>query len=291
MLDALVETKQTRSVSTGAQRGSGLKDPLDRIRRNTGIISHSGDRNPQMQGQIMTWADDQLRAIIDTIPTQVWSARPDGSAEFLNQPWLDYTGQTLEQALDWGWTAALHPGDRDRAVAYWRSILVSGEPGEIELRLRRFDGGYRWFLSRGRPLRDAAGSIVKWCGTNTDIDERRRAEEDVRASALDLRLIVDSIPGFVVTLSAAGEVELLNRRVLEYFGKTSEELKNWATSDAVHPDDLPRVIDTLWRSVETGQPYVVEARHRRPMACTAGSTLTLFPRQTRRVVVPVGTCY
>src|SRR5437667_8845958 len=77
------------------------------------------------------------------------------------------------------------------------------------------------------------------------------------------RLIVDAIPGFVCTLNAAGEVELLNRQVLEYFGKTTEELKNWATSDAVHPDDLPRVIDTWKRSIETGEPYDLELRQRR----------------------------
>src|SRR2546422_9154152 len=76
------------------------------------------------------------------------------------------------------------------------------------------------------------------------------------------RLIVDTIPGFVCTLSAAGEIQLLNRQILEYFGKTTEELKNWATSDAVHPDDLPRVIDTWRHSIETGQPYVLELRQR-----------------------------
>src|SRR2546426_9167022 len=77
------------------------------------------------------------------------------------------------------------------------------------------------------------------------------------------RLIVDTIPGFVCTLNAAGEIELLNRQVLEYFGKTTEELKNWATSDSVHPDDLPHVIEAWQRGIKTGQPYVIELRQRR----------------------------
>jgi PAS domain S-box-containing protein len=208
-------------------------------------------------------SENRLRTIIDTIPALAWSARPEGSAEFFNRRWLDYAGLSAEEAADWGWTAALHPDDLNRLADYWRSILASGESGEIEARLRRFDGAHRWFLFRASPLLDESGNIVKWYGTNTDIEERKRAEEALRSNEQSLRLIVNSIPGFVCTLSAAGEVELLNRQLLEYFGKTTEELKNWASSDAVHPDDLPRVIDAWMRSIETGQPYDLELRQRR----------------------------
>src|SRR5258705_254110 len=92
--------------------------------------------------------------------------------------------------------------------------------------------------------------------------ERKRNEAALQESEERFRRIVDTIPGFVCTLNAAGEVELLNRQVLEYFGKTTEELKNWAMSDAVHADDLPRVVDAWKRSVETGQPYDLEFRQR-----------------------------
>jgi PAS domain S-box-containing protein len=208
-------------------------------------------------------SENKLRTIIDTIPALAWSARPDGSAEFFNRRWLDYAGLSAEEASDWGWTVALHPDDRDRLVDYWRNLIGSGEAGEIEARLRRFDGEFRWFLFRAGPLRDGLGQVVKWYGTNTDLEARKRAEEALRSSEQGLRLIVDTIPGLVCTLNAAGEVERLNRQVLEYFGKTSEELKNWATSDAVHPDDLPRLIDAWRHSVETGQPYAHEFRQRR----------------------------
>src|SRR5713226_3089093 len=208
-------------------------------------------------------SENRLRTIIDTIPALAWSARPDGSAEFFNQRWLDYAGLSAEEAADWGWTVALHPEDRGRLMDYWRHVLASGEAGEIEARLRRFDAEYRWFLFRASPLRNDSGKVVKWYGTNTDLEERKRAEEALKSNEQSLRLIVDTIPGLVCTMSAAGEVELLNRQVLEYFGKTTEELKNWATSDAVHPDDLPRVVEAWRRSVETGQPYVLELRQRR----------------------------
>src|SRR5207302_4333430 len=195
--------------------------------------------------------------------TLAWSARSDGSADFFNQRWLDYTGLSTEQARDWGWTVALHPDDLNRLVDYWQSVLASGEPGEIEGRLRRFDGVYRWFLFRATPSFDNDGRAVKWFGTNTDIEDRKRAEDAIRANEQSLRLILDTIPGFVCTLSAAGEVEAVNRQVLEYFGKTMEELKNWATSNVVHPDDLPCVVDSWKHSIETGQPYDLELRQRR----------------------------
>lgn len=127
----------------------------------------------------MTTSEDQLRVIIDTIPALAWSARPDGSAEFFNRRWLDYAGLSAEQAQDWAWTVAIHPDDLNRLKDSWRSILESGEPGEIEARLRRFDGVYRWFLFRASPMRDESGKIVKWYGTNTDIEDRKRAEEQV----------------------------------------------------------------------------------------------------------------
>src|SRR5882724_3298728 len=208
-------------------------------------------------------SENRLRTIIDTIPALAWSARPDGSAEFFNRRWLDYAGLSAEEASDWGWIVALHPEDRGRLIDYWRHLLASGEAGEIEARLRRFDGEFRWFLFRASPLRDGSGQVVKWYGTNTDLEERKRAEEALRSNEQSLRLIVDTVPGLVCTMSAAGEVELLNRQVLEYFGKTTEELKNWATSDAVHPDDLPRLLDTWRHSVETGQPYAYDLRQRR----------------------------
>jgi PAS domain S-box-containing protein len=164
-------------------------------------------------------SENRLRTIVDTIPALAWSARPDGSAEFFNQRWLDYVGLSAGEAADWGWTAAVHGDDLNRLADYWRSILASGESGEIEGRLRRFDGVYRWFLFRASPLRDESGNIVKWYGTNADIEERKCAEEALRSNEHNLRLIVDTIPGLVCTLSAAGEVQLLNRQVLDYFGK------------------------------------------------------------------------
>jgi PAS domain S-box-containing protein len=126
-------------------------------------------------------SEDRLRLVIDTIPTLVWRAGPEGIPDFLNQPALDYTGLSLDQA-ETGWPRAFHPEDKKGMLQKWSAIRDSGEPGELEARLRRFDGEYRWFLFRAEPLRDQSGNIVKWYGSSTDIEDRKRAEEALRES-------------------------------------------------------------------------------------------------------------
>ena len=128
---------------------------------------------------------------VDAIPTLAWSARPDGSAEFLNRRWLDYTGLSAGEASDWGWTGAIHTEDRDRLMDFWRHLLACGEPGEIEARLRRHDGDYRWFLFRVEPVRDNHGNIFKWYGANTDIEDRKRAEALLAAEKRTLEMIAN----------------------------------------------------------------------------------------------------
>jgi len=126
-------------------------------------------------------SEDRLRLVIDTIPTLVWRAGPDGVPDFLNQTALDYTGLSLDQA-ETGWPRAFHPDDKKGMLVKWAAILESGVQGGLEGRLRRFDGEYRWFLFQAVPLRDEAGNIVKWYGSSTDIEDRKRTEEALRES-------------------------------------------------------------------------------------------------------------
>jgi PAS domain S-box-containing protein len=119
-------------------------------------------------------SEDRLRLVIDTLPALVWSKLPDGSADFLNQRFLEYTGLSVEEALGWGWMKEFDP--EDRAEEEWRAAFAVGEPFEREVQLRRADGEYRWFLLRAVPLRDERGNVVKWYGISTDIEDRKRAE-------------------------------------------------------------------------------------------------------------------
>src|SRR6266478_2986433 len=215
--------------------------------------------------------ENELSRVVDALPGLVWTARPDGHIDFLNQRWCDYTGLGVDEAYGRGWQTAIHPEDLPELLKRWQSILASGEPSETEARLRRFDGEYRWFLFRTCPLADASGAVVKWCGMNTDIEDRRRSEETQRAhwwlssSAREhhFRSVGDDIPGPAYLITPAGEVEIVNRQVLEYFGATLEELKGRAIADTVHPDDRADVVAAWRRAVETGHPYDVEARLRR----------------------------
>jgi PAS domain S-box-containing protein len=131
-------------------------------------------------------SEDRLRLVIDTIPTLVWRAGPEGIPDFLNQTALDYTGLTLDQA-ETGWPRAFHPDDKKGMLVKWSAIRESGKRGGLEARLRRFDGEYRWFLFQAEPLHDQSGSIVKWYGSSTDIEDRKRAEEALRESEMRFR--------------------------------------------------------------------------------------------------------
>jgi PAS domain S-box-containing protein len=136
-------------------------------------------------------SEHRLRTTVDMIPALAWSARPDGSAEFFNRRWLDYAGLSSEEAADWGWTIAVHPEDQHRLMDYWRHLLAAGRAGEIEARLRRYDGAYRWFLFRAEPVRDQHGAIFKWYGANTDIEDRKRAEALLAAEKRTLEMIAN----------------------------------------------------------------------------------------------------
>ena len=197
-------------------------------------------------------AERELRKIINTIPALAWSARTDGTAEFFNQHYLDYVGLSLEQVQDWGLTVAVHPDDLKGLASTWQLIMASGQPGEAEARLRRHDGEYRWFLFRVNPLRDDAGNIIKWYGTNIDIEDRKRADEALRREVTErtraeqlaridearFRRFFDlPLIGMAVTSPERRFLEV-NEKLCQVLGYPREELigRDWAS--ITHPDDL-----------------------------------------------------
>jgi PAS domain S-box-containing protein len=133
-------------------------------------------------------AEDRIRLIIETMPTMAWSLRPDGVLDFLNQRWLDYTGLSLEEAIKEP-TRTVHPEDIPRAMEKWEAAKATGEAYEDEMRLRRTDGEYRWFLIRIVPLRDDQGNVVQWYGASTDIEDRKQAEKDLEDAHRKLKIL------------------------------------------------------------------------------------------------------
>jgi PAS domain S-box-containing protein len=213
-------------------------------------------------------SDTEVRVLTDAIPDIVWITRPDGYHVDFNQRWYEFTGLTPAQSLGDGWNAAFHPDDRARSAARWRVATDSGEAYEIEYRLRRADGVYRWMLGRALPLRDASGAIDRWFGTCTDIDDLKRAEARVREQARLLDLTEDAIC-----------VHDLDHRV-EYWNAAAHRLHGWSAGEAVGRtvdelhgpgrDQLDRITtvlrrDGVWagelRLVDrAGRELVVEAR-------------------------------
>ena len=246
----------SRSLASGTPY-----DIVQRFRRSDGVYRWFANRGFPVRdtnGHVVRWcvlltdiderkrAEDALAAsernlklIIDTIPALVWSARPDGSAEFFNQHYLDFMGLSAEQASGWGWTAAVHLEDVNELAATWQRIMASEAPGEAEARLRRHDGEYRWFLFRANPLRDALGKIVNWYGINTNIDDRKRAEAELRRaydSFADAQRLshTGSFTADIVADEHVWSEELY--RICE-FDPATKITTQWAR-DFIHPEDL-----------------------------------------------------
>jgi PAS domain S-box-containing protein len=211
----------------------------------------------------MRESDVNSRQLLDSIPGLVALLTARGEVEFCNRQILQYTGRSLEELRQWGTNDTVHPVDLPQVIEVFTQSITSGRSYEIRQRLRRSDGAYRWFQNNGYPVRDAGGAVAGWCVLLTDVDERQRAEDAVRESERESRLIVDSIPALVAVFTAAGEVEFVNRQVLEYFGRTLEELRRWESGGMTHPEDLRRVVARFAQSIASGDPFEFESRARR----------------------------
>jgi PAS domain S-box-containing protein len=216
------------------------------------VIHTNKTPNGEAEGESRA-VEERLRLIIDTIPTIVWRKLPNGSADFFNQHFGEYTGLSLEGAMGLGWMTVFHPDDR--VMEKWPAALAAGKPFETEMRLRRADGEYRWFLLRAVPRRDERGNIVKWYGTSTDIEDLKRAEDRIR-------LIIDTIPMMAWTVRSDGKVDFVNRRWMDYTGLSlEEEIEN--PTLVIHPEDLAGVMEKWVKDMSTGQPSEDEMRLRR----------------------------
>ncbi|HXO68032.1 MAG TPA: PAS domain-containing protein [Bradyrhizobium sp.] len=231
-------------------------------------------------------SEDRLRLVIDTIPTLVWRAGPEGAPDFLNQPALDYTGLSLDQAAT-GWPRAFHPDDKKGMLQKWSAIRESGMRGGLEARLRRFDGEYRWFLFQAEPLRDQSGSIVKWYGSSTDIEDRKRAEEALRESELRFRDFAETGSDWfwetgpdhrVIRvsdhLSAVGIVpsRLTGAARWDFATDVESEPEKWRLHRAMHEAHLP-FRDFVYSTVsESGFPVYVRSSGK-PVFDTRGNFL------------------
>jgi formate hydrogenlyase transcriptional activator len=206
-------------------------------------------------------SEAKLRKIIDTIPTLAWCSSPDGTGIFWNRRWHEYTGLSLEVVRGWGWQKAIHPEDLKEITDKWLGFLAAGQPGEVEGRLRRFDGVYRWFLFRAEPFHDESGNIVNWYGTDTDIDDLKRAEAKLRKDEEELRRMTDAIPQTIIVLNPDGRAIYANRVALEYTGLSLDDVQTdnfWAR--VFHPDDVQRLREERYKALSDTAPFENEER-------------------------------
>lgn len=204
-----------------------------------------------------------VRAIIDTIPVLAWTAGPEGKADFFNRYWESFSGLSSDESVAIGWSQALHPDDRERVLQDWEQAVAAARPIEMEVRLRRKDGAFLWFLARAHPVYDSAGRVNKWYGTSTEIDARRREEHVLRESAESYRQILDRVPAMLFTTTAEGELEFVNGPLLRYFGTGLEALQAWKEAAHLHPEDLPHTIELWSKAVAAAEPCIIEHRMRR----------------------------
>jgi formate hydrogenlyase transcriptional activator len=206
----------------------------------------------------------RLQTVIDMVPSFLWTSFPDGSKEYLNKRWYEYTGLTLEEGKGWGWKVVVHPEDLDRLIREWLVLVDARKPGELETRIRRYDGQYRWFLIRVVPQFDAEGNVVRWFGSNTDIEDRKRAEKKLLEDEQELRRITDAIPQTIFVQGPSGVPLYANQAALDYTGLTMQDV---VASDfrarIFHPEDLERLRDERQAALARGLPFEIEQRARR----------------------------
>jgi PAS domain S-box-containing protein len=191
-------------------------------------------------------SEDRLRLVIDTIPAHAWSTRPDGSVDFINQRFLEFTGRSMEQMLGWGWGSVVHPDDLTRYIGDWQAAVATGEPMESEARVRRADGEYRWLLVRNVPLRNELGNIVNWYGTAIDIEERHRAEESLRQSEAYLAE-AQRLSHTGSWAGAAGEIRYWSEECHRVLGFDPQDGQPRFESffQRIHPDDQASALEQL----------------------------------------------
>lgn len=213
-------------------------------------------------------SEQNLRLIIDSLPVLVWSARPDGSADFVNKSWLDYAGLPAERILDWGFLDLYHPDDIPEMVEIWKRDLENSDHTQLKGRIRGGDGKYRWFYFSGRKLTDAKGE-ERWFGVNIDIEDLQSAENALREGEAALReserrlnLVLNTIPAMAWSCTPDGRLDYFNRNLTDYVGLPFRDLVGFGFYKMFHEEDTERMRETWDEIIVTKQPRPVDARIR-----------------------------
>jgi PAS domain S-box-containing protein len=235
---------------------------LERVALGTRALAAANDELTNVV-EAQRESERESRLIVDTIPGMVAILTPTGEVDVVNHQLVEYCGQPLEAMKQWGTNGTVHHDDVPRIAPVFMQAITAGEPYDFEARIRRFDGIYRWFQVRGFPLREASQRIARWYVLLSDIDDRKSAEDAVRASERNFRLTIDTIPALAWSARADGTADFFNQHYLEFVGLSAEQANGWGWTAAVHPDDVSGLA-AIWQELLTsGRRGEAEARLRR----------------------------
>jgi two-component system, sensor histidine kinase and response regulator len=246
---------QDGSYRTMLSRGAGVRDASGKLIRLVGVSIEI--TRLKLAEEALRESEQRWRSLTEALPQLVWSATPDGACDYFSTQWTEHTGVPESDLLGWRWLETLHPEDREPTRHFWLESVAGHHPYDVEYRVRRRDGEHRWFKTRGVPIRDGGGNIVKWFGTCTDIAELRQAEQALRRQAELLRLSYDAI----VVWRLGGGIESWSRGAEELYGFTEAEALGRVTHEllrTVHPIPWPQIEAQL----AGGGTWEGELRHR-----------------------------
>ena len=205
----------------------------------------------------------QLQLLGEAIPQIVWAANAAGATTYVNREWETYLGRHDKQVTSKTWMEIIHPDDRERCAREWAHAIQSRQGYQIEFRLRRFDGSFRWQLGRAVPIPDEQGQLSQWFGTCTDIHDQKEAQEQLQEDINRFRFLAETIPQMVWTTNEKGEADYFNQRWYAYTGLSPEACLGYGWTQAVHEEDLQHTQRRFKQALKSGEMYHAEYRLRK----------------------------
>lgn len=200
------------------------------------------------------------RDMAEAMPHLVWTCGPDGGWDYVSPQWCSYTGRGEAEQRGFGWSEAIHPDDRQRLETAWNEAAHSLSTVDMEVRIRRADGQYRWFKNRAVPVADASGNIVKWYGSNTDIEDVKLTDNILREREARLSAIFAQAGSGIVQTNLEGRIMMVNDAYCEVVARTREELLGMSVHTITHPDDRAQNLAVFDAMMKGGSSFIIEKR-------------------------------
>jgi PAS domain S-box-containing protein len=258
-------------VLSGNEELGALNESLEEHRLRLLALTDELEQRVQLRTRELQKANEELHRgqleftfLTEFIPQLVWRASPAGEVEYFNGRWYQYTGQTPGEALHDGWGQVLHPEDFERTLGVWQEALQTGSPYRIEYRLRKADGTFRWFLGTALPQRDAAGTILHWYGSCTEVHEQKMVDRALQESEDMFHTLASASPVTLWMSDVTGGISYVNRTWLEWTGRPLEAQLGAGWVECIVEEDREGAVQKYLEDFANGRYYQVDFRIRHP---------------------------